>query len=393
MPPKKTVQQKSDNMESETQDLRVEFIEANETIQILQDRVKQLENENSSLIQKVQNHEIIRDQDRENIRAAFQRNLNDKDSLLEELRDEVSQLRENVDFRDAELRRLRQAQQMKKYDVPLPQQVSFDGGSSYMAFMRQFTSLAQACRWDEKEKAFRLLSSLRGEAADFVFSQVSAEDQRSYRIIEQALESRFLERRSTASYLAELENLKLQSREKLVEYVSDIKRLVRNGYPTADDITLNTICLRYFIKGLGDSHMALAVGMKDPKTIEDAREILETYYSLRDETKAPKVRMLRQPHQDQKFVSEAQFNKFKREFTEAMESKLEEIIKMIKSENLESRPVPQNQKRDTEIKTPPERGFKKRDLSWVECYKCRNLGHYAKDCPGNTQEQNAQGNW
>ena len=323
------------------------------------------------------------------MRANFHRNLNDKNSLIEEMKGEISDLRNNVDFRENEVRRLQQVQQTqqaKKFDVPLPQQVVFDGSTSYVAFMRQFSSLAQACRWDDREKAFRLLSSLRGEAADFVFNQVRLEDQRSSRILEQALEARFRERRSTASYLAELEGLKLHSREKLVEYISDIKRLVRNGYPTADDITQNTICLRYLFKGLGDSHMALAVGMKDPKTIDDAREILETYYSLKDETKVPKVRMVRQQHQEQcqnqKSVSEEDFNKFKSEITETMERKFDEVMRLITSEK-------QGQDASRGLQ---KREYKKRDISWVECYKCRNLGHYANECPENAQPKNVQEN-
>lgn len=97
------------------------------------------------------------------------------------------------------------------------------------------------------------------------------------------MESRLKERRTSASYLNELEKRKFSSKEKLLEYAADIKRLVIKGYPTADELTRETINVRYFLKGLSDQQLAIAVGMKDPKTVDDAREMVETYNSLRDD--------------------------------------------------------------------------------------------------------------
>ena len=51
------------------------------------------------------------------------------------------------------------------------------------------------------------------------------------------MEARFKERRCETSYMSELENRKLASKEKISEYVADIKKLVRKGYPTADELT------------------------------------------------------------------------------------------------------------------------------------------------------------
>lgn len=62
----------------------------------------------------------------------------------------------------------------------------------------------------------------------------------------------------------------------------------------------------HFIRGLGDS---LAVEMKDSTSIENSREILETFYSLKDETKSnTKVRMVRQGKNS---VTQEQFKSFK----------------------------------------------------------------------------------
>ena len=170
-----------------------------------------------------------------------------------------------------------------KYEIPLPRQLVFDAKMSWDSFIKPFVSTAMVCRWTEEEKLFRLTSSLRGEAAEYVFNQLSTEITRSFDGLIRALESRFRERRTSASYLNELENRKLLGKERLLEYVADIKRPVIKGYPTADELTRETITVRYFLRGLSDQQLAVAVGMKDPKTIDDAREMVETYNSLRDD--------------------------------------------------------------------------------------------------------------
>ncbi len=175
-------------------------------------------------------------------------------------------------------------EQRGKYDVPLPRQMLYDGKGSYDTFIRPFMDMARVCKWSMEEKVFRLTNSVRGEAADFVFNQLDANVRSSFYDLQHALSVRFRERRSNASFLAELENRKLGQQEKIIEYVTDIKSLVRSSYPTADGVTLDTIGLRHFLKGLGDQQTVLAVGMKSPQSIEEACEIVETYKSLKDES-------------------------------------------------------------------------------------------------------------
>ncbi len=69
----------------------------------------------------------------------------------------------------------------------------------------------------------------------------------------------------------------------MTEYATDTRRLVIKGFPTADADTRRAVELRHFIKGLNDPQMALAVGMKNPTNIDEAREAVDTYLSLRDE--------------------------------------------------------------------------------------------------------------
>ena len=257
-------------------------------------------------IEKNTSESIIREKDMElkyfseTMNKELEAVIRERDTALQRMREELQETNRNLtEAREVAARRIgrpegvrnvrgEQAQhgEAGNLDIPLPRQMVYDGKTPYEMFIRSFLALADTCGWDDKERAFRMLNTLRGEAADYVFTQLDPRVQHSFYALEHALEARFKERRSETSFLAELEGRKLDAKEKVSEYVADVKRLVRKGYPTADERTFNKIALRHFIRGLTDQQMVLAVGLKEPKTIEEAQNILDRYNSLRDETKS-----------------------------------------------------------------------------------------------------------
>ena len=384
---------------NDTQDINDELI-------MLRDRLVAANVQNNELENKF--HEQLTETrlERENLIRDYhdaQRTNKEKDGLLLQMQNEIADLKRQmqnnqplgqndnvmytasrvpIDLEQTRIQcesptpRRRFNNQGARYDVPLPGQMLFDGKGPYECFIRPFKTLAQTCGWDDREKAFRLINALRGDAADFVFNQLDSDEQNSFRALEHVLESRFKERRSTSSYLAELDNRRLMAREKAVEYVMDIKKLVRKAYPTADDLTLNTINIRHFLKGIGDQQIALAIGMKEPRSIDEAGELLEMYHSLKEEsskTQSPRVRVVKPDKKEPKYVTEAKFNDFRKEIDE----KFNEILSLIKDEKKQQ---PENN----------DRRFRKRDATNIECFKCHAFGHYANSCPtsGNGNDGN-----
>jgi hypothetical protein len=61
--------------------------------------------------------------------------------------------------------------------------------------------------------------------------------QSSVALLESALEKRFGDRQSIATYLAQLEGVKLGPKDSVARYEIEIDYLVRKCYPTADDNT------------------------------------------------------------------------------------------------------------------------------------------------------------
>lgn len=272
----------------------------------------------------------------------------------------------------------------RDFRAPSPRQMEFDGKRPWGTFIKPFRELANACNWAGEERRFRLLNSLRDEAAEYVYSVLHQDIIDDLDQLERALEDRFGEKRSPNAYLAALEQRKLGVKESLAEYGSDVKRLVLKGYPTADVITRESIGLRHFIKGLGDQQMTIAVGMRSPTTIEDATEALETYLTLRDEVGKPQTRIRAiqhvtfeetkaetnaktstDKHATESYITEKQFQ----ELLATLDKRFSGISKLVKESKSGYRTNPGGSRE--------ARNFK-RDF---RCYICEEEGHIARSCP------------
>ena len=74
--------------------------------------------------------------------------------------------------------------------IPLPRQMTYDGATSWQSFILPFKSMADACGWSKEEKLFRPCNSLRGDAAEYAFAQLSGDVVGSYELLEVALNTR-----------------------------------------------------------------------------------------------------------------------------------------------------------------------------------------------------------
>ncbi len=113
--------------------------------------------------------------------------------------------------------------------------------------------------------------------------------------------------------------------------------------------------------------------MKNPQSIEEACEIVETYKSFKDESfgkpAAGAVRM-KAVKFDGEYVKREVFDEFKNEMQSSMDKKLGEITSMLR------RGLTANRYQDAGNRT-----FKRKNMSTVECYRCHEIRHYATDCP------------
>ena len=256
--------------------------------------------------------------------------------------------------------------------VQLPHQDLFDGSRPWESFISAFTNIASACRWDNRERRFRLLASLRGDAADFAYQQLPEDIVDDYGKLSDALGERFGSRKSAASFVSQLEARRLVPKESISEFAAEIKRLTTFGYPTADSATLDTIATRHFLRGLGDHNMTLAIGMQEPKTLQEAREIAERYLNLRDESAKRPVRAISASTSSTE-ITEDRLNSFQQKVMDAIDKRLSNIT--------EKQPDTQLQNNNRQGQQKPRRGGGAGGRPWIRCYNCNGQGHIARWCP------------
>ena len=122
--------------------------------------------------------------------------------------------------------------------------------------------------------------------------------------------------------------------------------------------------MRHFLKGLPDQQTAVAVGMKDPQTLEEACAALKTYRSLRDDLgRPPRARVATAvDDQEAQFVTHLSLKQFSEELITSFDKGVGKLESMRKSFE----------------KISCHKSQSKAD---VECYSYHDKGLYVCECP------------
>ncbi len=161
---------------------------------------------------------------------------------------------------------------------------------------------------------------------------------------------------------AQLQRTTRPSGQSVSVFGREIKRLGKKAYPSGNDEALVAV----FLRGLNDEDMQKHVLLRAPSSLDEAIEHACMFQAVQGEygegsaARKPKLTAVARPEDRARAPWEVRM--------EALEKRLEQVLQLVR---------PSNSQPTTEDRYFPN----------VECFRCRQYGHYANACP----QQGSQG--
>ena len=147
---------------------------------------------------------------------------------------------------------------------------TFDGSRAWQVFEAQFDTAATANNWSETEKGQRLLTALKGAAANVIQSLPRAEFT-NYESVRRRLASHYgAEQRGLLAH-TKFTSRRQKEGESLTDFASDIEQLARLAFPTWPEEVLQVRAQEGFLAGIADPELRRTVRLtvRQAATMED----------------------------------------------------------------------------------------------------------------------------
>ncbi len=247
----------------------------------------------------------------------------------------------------------------------------FNGKSDWSDYKVHFDYVAVWNKWDYQEKGLQLAICLSDEARE-VLTSLRGEAMHDYDTLVEALDCRYNPRGRESQYLLELMSRDCGSDEDVSTYGHTLRRLASKAYgekPTDELMLVNT-----FIRGLRNVDMKRHVYHEKPQSLSDAIQAAVAYEAFdrpfRESARKPKVTIA--PVQGRGTVKQTNSCGDDRPDPDAGSGAValtaQDVAKIVKDTVAAEMRQASTQRR-------------RRDMSTVQCYECREFGHYSRSCP------------
>ncbi|CAG2206102.1 unnamed protein product [Mytilus edulis] len=270
----------------------------------------------------------------------------------------------------------------------------YNGKTEWESFWCQFQIISRSYAWDNQKQATQLLLCLQNEALNFASRLPNAVQTDIFSLFVE-LRKRFGDNILPSTHRAALQDLNKQNKESLQEFAYRVVNLISKAYPEIKGTQLfEELTVEHFLYGLNDENMTYDVISKQPKSIDEALNMVMWHESCRSrsgknrKTSIREVQFdsqceendIRRLHQKQ-YVTEERLNQFGRELKDS-------IIEGMANLNKKMPSLPSTNSNNYQ----QSNYAKKTESNNNRCYNCNGIGHYSRNCPSKQDKWDSKRN-
>ena len=231
----------------------------------------------------------------------------------------------------------------------------YDGKVDFEGWVNQFEEYATLGQWTEEEKSSLLFLSLTAGARMY-FVGLPEREKKAYATRVEALRRRFGQETDTSIALQELAGLRRGKNQSAKELADSARRLASRAYHSNDYASQEKAALQAFQTAVGED-LQLKCAERSCRTLKMAVETVE----IQERYTNRAVRALKQEESDMALQ------------LRTMGEKLETLMGEIKDD------------REQRKQWAARRESGRRRKADMECHSCHQKGHFARECPTNTE--------
>ncbi|VDH94524.1 Hypothetical predicted protein [Mytilus galloprovincialis] len=270
----------------------------------------------------------------------------------------------------------------------------YNGKTEWESFWCQFQIISRSYAWDNQKQATQLLLCLQNEALNFASRLPHAVQTDIFSLFVE-LKKRFGDNILPSTHRAALQDLNKQNKESLQEFAYRVVNLISKAYPEIKGTQLfEELTVEHFLYGLNDENMTYDVISKQPKSIDEALNMVMWHESCRSRSGKNRKSSIREVqfdsqceendirrlHQKQ-YVTEERLNQFGRELKDS-------IIEGMANLNKKMPSLPSTNSNNYQ----QSNYAKKTESNNNRCYNCNGIGHYSRNCPSKQDKWDSKRN-